>query len=307
MCTLKLIFAFIIIFLGTAAAQKEVIELWPEGVPGSIFNPSYKTVTDSNQFWTWTKNISNPSIDFYPAQDGKSKSGAIIICPGGGYNLLAIKHEGSQIAIWLSSLGINAFVLKYRLPDTAIMVNKTIGPLQDAQKAIRIIRHNAKEWNIDPGKIGVMGFSAGGHLASTLSTHYNDKIYDSDDSTSARPDFSILIYPVISMDTTITHMGSRINLIGDNPDPELVKRYSNELQINDSTPPAFLVHSIDDNTVPVQNSIRYALTLKKHNIPCELHIYEKGGHGYGLGRSNDTESTWAEACKRWLRMHSIIH
>ena len=221
--------------------------------------------------------------------------------------MLAIKHEGSQVAEWLNKRGITALVLKYRLPDTSIMTNKTIGPLQDAQKAIRIVRRNATEWNIDPHKIGVMGFSAGGHLASTLSTHYNEKVYNSTDTTSARPDFSILIYPVISMDKTITHMGSRINLLGRNPNPELVKLYSNELQVNKFTPPAFLVQSMDDNVVPVQNSIVYALALKKHNIPCELHLYEKGGHGYGLGRTNDTESSWPEACEKWLKMHNLIH
>jgi len=151
-----------------------------------------------------------------------------------------------------------------------------------------------------------MGFSAGGHLASTLSTHYNEKVYDPIDTTSARPDFSILIYPVISMDSTITHIGSRINLLGKNPSPELVKLYSNELQVNNSTPPAFLVQSMDDNVVPVQNSIDYALYLKKYNIPCELHFYEKGGHGYGLGRTNDTESSWSEECEKWLKMRGLL-
>jgi acetyl esterase/lipase len=306
MLKLKTAVTMAILLICTSLAQQKVIELWPEGIPGSINNPSYKAEIDSSQGWTFEKNISNPTIDFYPAPADKSNGTAVIICPGGGYSVLAIKHEGSQVAEWFNSFGITAFVLKYRLPDTAIMVNKTIGPLQDAQKAIRIVRRNAKEWNIDPYKIGIMGFSAGGHLASTLSTHYNQKVYELVDSISARPDFSILIYPVISMDTTITHMGSRINLLGKNPSPDLVKLYSNELQVNDSTPPAFLVQSMDDNVVPVRNSIDYALALKEHNIQCELHLYEKGGHGYGLGRTNDTESSWPEACKMWLKMRGFL-
>ncbi len=303
MYKVKYITLIILFFLSVTAAQTKVIALWPDGIPGSKYNPAYKAVTDSNQTWTWSKNISNPTIDFYPAPIEKSNRTAVIICPGGGYSLLAIKHEGSQIAAWLNKLGVTAFVLKYRLPDTSIMINKTIGPLQDAQKAIRIVRRNAKEWNIDPHKIGIMGFSAGGHLASTLSTHYNQKVYEPLDTISARPDFSILIYPVISMDSNITHMGSRINLLGKNPEPEIVNLYSNELQVNKNTPPAFLVQSIDDDVVPVQNSIVYTLALKKYNIPCELHLYEKGGHGYGLGRNQgSTESSWPEACEKWLNM-----
>jgi len=172
--------------------------------------------------------------------------------------------------------------------------------MQDGQEAIRIVRRHAKEWNIDPNKIGIMGFSAGGHLASTLSTHFGEKVYDVKDSTSARPDFSILIYPVISMDSSITHLGSRINLLGEKPSKDLIKHFSNELQVTGQTPPAFIVQSMDDNVVPVENSINYALALKKYHIPCELHLYETGGHGYGLGRSHDTESSWPDACKRWL-------
>jgi acetyl esterase/lipase len=307
MYTVKIFIIGVLVWLGPAAAQDKGIKLWPGGIPNSKYNPTFKASIDSNQYWTWEKNISNPVIDFYPAPAEKSKGTAVIICPGGGYSVLAIVHEGSKVAEWLNSLGITAFVLKYRLPDTAIMINKTVGPLQDAQRAMRIVRRRAKLWNINPDRIGIMGFSAGGHLASTLSTHYNQRVYNSADTTSARPDFSILIYPVISMDSSVTHMGSRINLLGKHPDPELVKLYSNELQVNISTPPAFIVQSMDDDAVPVLNSIDYALALKKYNIPCELHLYEKGGHGYGLGRNNDTESSWGEACAKWLKMHGLIN
>lgn len=295
-----------VFFLSKINAQSKVIPVWNGKIPGSVSNPAYIAQTDSDSNWVWAKNISTPVMDVYLAPSGKANGTAVVICPGGGYSVLAIKHEGAQIAQWFNSMGITAIVLKYRLPEESIMVDKTIGPLQDAQEAIRSVRRHAKEWNINPSKVGIMGFSAGGHLASTLSTHYNDKVYDVANETSARPDFSILIYPVISMDTTITHRGSRDKLLGTKPSEALWQRFSNELQVNAQTPPAFLVHSLNDNVVPVQNSINYALAMAKYKVPCELHIYEKGGHGYGLGRSNGTESTWGEACKNWLKMRGLL-
>ena len=301
-------FIFVIVLtsmIGSAFSQKS-FKVWTGQIPGAIKNLSIKEVTDSSDNWIKMRNITDPTIDMYTVSAEKSSGSSVIICPGGGYWGLAIKHEGSDVAKWLNSLGITAFVLKSRLPLDEIMTDKSIGPLEDAQEAMRNVRRHAKEWNINPDKIGIMGFSAGGHLASTLSTHFNEKVYDPIDTTSARPDFSIFIYPVISMDSSITHMGSRINLIGNNPSPETVRRFSNDLQVTKSTPPAFLVHSMDDNVVPVQNSINYALALKKYKIPCELHIYEKGGHGYGLGRSTDTETSWPEACKKWLRARGFL-
>ena len=303
--SLFLAFLCIVAFTATLHGQTRVIDIWQGKVPGAITNPTYKQFVDSADNWIKMRHVTDPSLDMYPAPADKSTGTAVIICPGGGYWGLAIAHEGAQIAVWFNSMGITAFVLKSRLPDNAIMVDKSIGPLQDAQEAIRIVRRHAKEWNINPGKLGIMGFSAGGHLASTLSTHFSEKVYEPKDGTSARPDFSILIYPVVSMDSTITHMGSRINLLGTNPKPEQVKHFSNELQVTEQTPPAFLVHSLNDNVVPVQNSINYALALKKFKTPCELHIYESGGHGYGMGRSNDTESSWPEACKRWLKVRGF--
>ena len=287
-------------------AQQDVISLWDGKVPGAIKDPNYIENSDSDNNWEKFREVTNPRIDCYVVDKENANGTAVVIFPGGGYSVLATGHEGSAIAEWFNAMGISAFVVKYRLPSDRIMKDKSIGPLQDAQRAMRIVRRNAEKWNIDPYKIGVIGFSAGGHLASTISTHYNDVVYDVPDSISARPDFSLLIYPVISMDTTITHMGSRINLIGKNPPDDLVKRFSNELQVTDQTPPAFMVHSMDDNVVPVQNSINYALALKKHRVICELHIYEHGGHGYGLGRSTDTESTWPEACKKWLKVRGLL-
>ena len=301
-----LLFLWLVLISGNLFGQSKVIELWNGNIPGAIANSNFVQTVDSANNWLKMRFVTNPTMDMYPAPAETATGTAVIVCPGGGYWGLAIGHEGVQIAEWLNGMGVTAFVLKYRLPDSSIMVKKSIGPLQDGQRAIRIARRYSREWGINPDKIGIMGFSAGGHLASTISTHFNEKVYEPDDSTSARPDFSVLIYPVISMDKSITHMGSRVNLLGENASPELVKHFSNELQVNKETPPAFLVHSIDDGVVPVQNSINYVLALQRFNIHCELHIYESGGHGYGLGRSADTESTWPEACRRWLGARGFL-
>lgn len=286
--------------------QSEVIELWGGEVPGSIPNSSYRQVVNSTN-WIKIREITKPSIQVYPAPVDKNTGTGIVVCPGGSYYGVSFINEGIEVAKWLNGLGISAFVLHYRLPDDVIMTNKSIAPMQDGQEAIRMVRRHAKEWGVDPHKIGIMGFSAGGHLASTVSTHFDEKVYESVDTISARPDFSVLIYPVISMDLSITHQESRENLIGKNPSPEMVKHFSNELYITDKTPPTFMVHSIDDGAVPVENSIEYALALKKNEIPCELHIYEQGGHGYGLGKYGGTVSTWSEASGKWLKTRGLVN
>jgi acetyl esterase/lipase len=301
-----LAFLCLIAITGNISGQSKVINLWNGKIPGAIRNDKIKQTVDSADNWTKMRLITNPSLDIYPAPADKATGTAVIICPGGAYWGLAIGHEGAEVAKWLNNLGVTAFVLKYRLPDNSIMENKSIGPLQDGQRAIRLVRNQAKEWGIDPHKIGIMGFSAGGHLASTISTHFNEKVYETEDLTSAKPDFSLLIYPVISMDSTITHWGSRVNLLGGTPTPELVEHFSNEKQVNSETPPAFMVHSLDDGVVPVQNSINYALAMHQFNIPCELHLYQTGGHGYGLGKSTNTESTWPEACRKWLESRGFL-
>lgn len=291
---------------GNLFSQSKVITLWNGKVPGAIPNADLKHTVDSADNWTKMRFVTDPTLDMYPAPADKATGTAVIICPGGAYWGLAIDHEGAKVAEWLNSMGITAFVLKYRLPNDAIMENKSIAPMQDGQQAIRIIRRNAKEWGINPNKIGIMGFSAGGHLAATLSTRFNEKVYEPEDMTSARPDFSLLIYPVISMDSTFSHMGSRVNLLGSTPSPETVTRFSNELQVSSETPPAFMVHSLDDDAVPVQNSISYAFAMQKFKLPCELHIYQTGGHGYGLGRSANTESSWPMACGKWLEASGFL-
>jgi len=294
-------------FMINGFSQTLTIKLWPDGIPGSITDPSYvEKITTVDGRITRCERVVNPDLSvFLPAPD-KANGAAVLICPGGGYGALAFDHEGNAIAKWLNDNGIAGIILKYRLPSDQIMKDKSTGPLQDAQEAMRVIRRNASDWKIDPGKVGVIGFSAGGHLASTLSTHYAEKVYEVKDNSSARPDFSLLIYPVVSFDTAITHRGSRNNLIGIKPDARLVERFSNELQITNETPPAFLVHSADDKAVPVMNSIGYFKGLQKNNIPAELHVFQKGGHGYGLAIDRGTESSWPDLCIRWLKQIGIF-
>jgi len=283
-------------------SQVITLTLWPDGIPGSIRNDTYTeaSIVENGIITRWNK-VTDPSLTVCLPPKEKATSAAVLICPGGGYGTLAFNHEGNDIAKWLNDNGIAGIILKYRLPSDLIMKDKSVGPLQDAQEAMRTIRRNAASWNLNPSKIGVIGFSAGGHLASTLSTHFDEIVYDVKDNISARPDFSILMYPVITMDASFTHMGSRRNLIGENPAEEAVRHFSNELQITEKTPPAFLVHSADDKAVPVKNSITYYEGLVKFNIPSELHIFQKGGHGYGLAVNGATQSAWPQLCIRWMK------
>jgi acetyl esterase/lipase len=251
-----------------------------------------------------TDKVTIPTLSIFLPKKVSTYQKAVIICPGGGYSHLAIDKEGTKVAKWLNDLGIVAFVLKYRLPSDLIMKNITIGPLQDAQEAIRYVRQNALKYGVDPTKIGIMGFSAGGHLAATASTHYDDNIYKSEYNVSARPDFSILIYPVISMENSITHKGSQTSLLGKNPSVTLIESFSNEKTTTKETPPAFLVHATDDTVVVPENSINYYLALKNNGVPAELHLYEKGGHGFGLG-IKDTNFFWTKACEEWLKSDSF--
>jgi acetyl esterase/lipase len=290
------------LFYLSSGAQPTKMNLWPEGIPGLIINENYvEKPTIVEGIPTRFEKVTNPELYIFLPPKDKATGTAVLICPGGGYTALSFSKEGYVLASWLNENGIAGIVLKSRLPSDLIMKDKSVGPLQDAQEALRIIRRNAFFWNIDPMKIGVMGFSAGGHLASTLSTHYAEKVYDVKDTTSARPDFSILVYPVITMDESYTHSGSRRNLLGENPSPEAVERFSNELQITQDTPPAFLVHSGDDKSVPVRNSIEYYQGLQEYGIPSELHIFRSGGHGYGMSVNNGTQSAWPEICLSWMK------
>jgi len=296
---LHLVLLFII--SSVTFSQAEVIKVWPEKIPDAIESSIIKeNITISKTGVERVMNVTEPTLSIYFPTNTKANGTAIIICPGGGYKRLAISHEGNDVANWLNENGIIGVVLKYRLPNDTIMKNKMIGPLQDIKESIRIVRRNATKWNINPNKIGVMGFSAGGHLASTVATHINEKVYDTD-TVNARPDFTCLIYPVISMDLKITHKGSRRNLLGENPEQKFVNAFSSEQQVTHNTPPAFIVHSADDSSVPVENSINYFLALKSKNVRAELHIYQKGGHGFGLAKNRGTESKWPDACLNWLK------
>jgi acetyl esterase/lipase len=227
--------------------------------------------------------VVRPSLEIFLPEAGTANGTAVLICPGGSYKVLTYAGEGVATAKAFAKKGITAFVLKYRLPDDSMMVDKTIGPLQDAQQAIKLIRENAAKWQLNINKIGVAGFSAGGHLASTLATHYSKPVIENANNTSLRPDFVILVYPVISMKDSLTHADSRRNLLGNHPSAQLTDLYSNELQITADTPPTYLTHAGDDRLVDVDNSIAYYEKLRHMKVSAEMHLFPKGGHGFIFG------------------------
>ena len=248
--------------------------------------------------------ISTPTYQYYRAVKDNEKRPCVIICPGGGYYILAAGHEGADVAEFFNSIGINALVLKYRIPNADNQIDKTIAPLQDVQQAMYLCRLNAANWGIDAKKIGVMGFSAGGHLAASLATHYADVKISNPENISLRPDFQILIYPVISFQN-FGHGGSRNSLIGPVMTEEAIHYFSNEEQINTYSPPAFLVHAKDDDAVPVLNSTIYAKTLEMNKVPAEIYLYEKGGHGFGM-KNPTSEVYWPNLLKDWLHKKQIL-
>lgn len=278
-------------------SAQEVLPLYNGAIPNS--KPSTLQEKITNDGFYCISNVTTPTLTVYKPKKQSPQKSAVIICPGGGYGVLAVGHEGADVAKAFNEMGITAFVLKYRLPNDAIMPDKTIGPLQDVQRAFQLVRENAAHYNIDPAKLGIMGFSAGGHLAASASTQYKREVIDNPKHTSFRPDFSVLIYPVISFTDKLTHMGSRENLIGKNASQELVNQYSNELLVTTDTPKAFLVHSADDGAVPVENTIVYYQALLKNKIYAEMHLYPLGGHGYGMNNPTTTEK-WIDNLKSWL-------
>lgn len=281
-------------------SQTFSINLYPEGQI-----PNFQKTTETEQRDTTDivriSKVQAPDISVFLPSKKNATGDAIIICPGGGYRMLAYDWEGEDIAKFWNSKGVAAIVLKYRLPTSESQIIPHKSPIMDAQRAMRIVRFYAKEWNINPKRIGIMGFSAGGHLASSLSTHFDAGDPDSSDPVeriSCRPDFSILVYPVISFTGEFQHSGSRKNLVGE--DEELMNFYSNELQVTNDTPPAILIHASDDKSVPVDNSIVYYRALVKNNISAEMHIYPEGGHGFALAIGKGYLSTWTERCYDWL-------
>ncbi len=301
----KILFLFLVILSSTFYAQQQTIEIWNGNAPGAIETEGYVEQPKlENGRLNSTSQVIHSTLEVFLAKDNPTQTGVIVL-PGGGYTHLAMEKEGYKIAEWFNKQGIHAFVLKYRMPSDKSMTNKTVGPLQDAQRAMRLVRRNAEKYNLNPDKIGVIGFSAGGHLASTLATHYAQKTYAIPDEISAQPSFSILLYPVVSMKDGVTHQGSKISLLGENASAELVEKYSNETQVTEETPITFLVHATNDTAVPVENSINYYLALKEHGVNAEMHLYQDGGHGFGLGREG-AHTQWAEALKNWLATHQYL-
>lgn len=288
---------------------QQVIPLYENGIPNAKpCDAVQHEFIDS----TWNKNgllivnnIINPTLAVYKPTVQKSNGTAVLICPGGGYGVVAAGHEGADVAKAFNEIGITAFVLYYRLPNDACMTNKAFVPLMDAQQAIYIIRKNAKLYGIDENKVGIMGFSAGGHLAASASVHFNDAVRKELTGFNLRPDFSILVYPVISFSDSTGHIGSRDNLIGKNPDKKMVHYFSNEEMITAKTPPAFLVHASDDDGVKPDNSILYYQALLKKNVSAEMHLYQHGGHGFGLNNAS-TSDQWFQRCTNWLKANKWL-
>ena len=270
-------------------AQPTAMPLWPNGAPAAKGSAPEDI----------------PSIQLYQPPADKATGAAIVVCPGGGYAGLA-PHEGHDVAVWLNSIGVTAVVLKYRLGRFGYRHPVMLG---DAQRAIRTARAKAAEWKIDPNRIGIMGFSAGGHLTSTAATKFDNgdpNASDPIERQSSRPDVAILCYAVVTMADPFAHAGSRKNLLGDAPSPELIDLLSNEKQVTDQTPPTFLFHTEDDKAVPVENSLLFAAALRKAKVPHELHVYETGRHGVGLAPTNPALSTWTKLLENWLRARKFI-
>jgi len=270
-------------------AQGEEIILWPNGAPGAV----------------GTEDRDRPRITVHLPDPARANGCAVIVCPGGGYGHLASGYEGHEVADWFTRFGVAGIVLQYRLAPQYHHPS----PLLDVQRAVRTVRSRSSEWHIDPARIGVMGFSAGGHLASTAGTHFDagqSDAADPIDRASSRPDFMILAYPVISMTAPCLHAGSRKNLVGDNPDPALLDNLSNEKQVTSETPPAFLFHTSADTAVPPENSVLFYLALREAGVPAEMHIYEQGPHGVGLGFKDHALGSWPGRMKDWLEVRGFL-
>jgi len=302
---MKKMLSLMIIFLYAGCqfsfSQDFVLPLYNDKIPNSI-NTGQKEKIEKSDI-TLISNVQNPDIAVYLPSKRFATGQAVVICPGGGYWVLAYDLEGTDIAKYLNTIGVAGIVLKYRLPTYGNCVVPYKAPLMDAQRAMRLVRQNAEKWNISPSKIGVMGFSAGGHLASTLGTHFdygNKASSDSVERQSCRPDFMVLMYPVISFTDTCMHSGSEEALLGKNSSNELKVLFSNELQVKEDTPPAFIYQADNDTGVPTENSLLIYRALKKKKISAELHILSEGEHGFGLGVNNEHVASWTNSLRLWL-------
>lgn len=277
----------------------ETMDLWPSGPPGLLADPKEDEQTDRQGDILFARNVHVPTLTVFPASTGTASGTAVVICPGGGYSGTAVDHEGWQVARWLNSFGVTGIVLKYRASPYRHPI-----PLMDAQRAIRHVRRHAQAWRIAPDRLGLLGFSAGGHLASTAATHFDDGDPNASDPVermSSRPDFAILGYPVISFQDDIGHVGSRNNLLGEGAPADLVGLLSNELQVTSQTPPTFLFHSKADEGVKYEHSVRFQRALKDAGVPAELLLLETGGHGFGVGTEGEETGSWPAACEDWMR------
>lgn len=282
----------------TLSAQA-VLPLYTGSVPNSMPSAVQETTVTLAGGGVRISNVVQPTLTVFRPAPSQANGTAVIICPGGGYGRLAIDHEGYDVAKRLAEWGITAFVLKYRLPNAESQPDKATAPLLDAQQALRLVRQRAPEYGLNPARVGIMGFSAGGHLASSAGTHFAQPLGTDKSGTSVRPDFLVLLYPVISFADTLVHAGSRTNLLGATPPAEQVRLYSNELQVSARTPPTFLVHAQDDKTVKVQNSLRFYEACLHHRVPVEMHLYPLGGHGFGM-HNKTTKDEWTERLRNWL-------
>jgi len=301
----SIFFSILFLMMVTSSKAQQVIPLYADNIPGAKSTPRdyiENTITRANGTLSTTK-VSEPTLTVFEAPKDIANGTAVIICPGGGYSALAFSHEGTDVAKRFNETGVTAFVLKYRLPSDEIMVDKTYALLQDAQQAIYLIRKDADKYGIKPDKIGILGFSAGGHFASTLITHYNDIKISDPEKISLRPDFAALIYPVISFEESV-HAGTMKNLLGLNPSEELKRYFSANKNVTKKTPPTFLVHAKDDQTVPVENSILMYDELKKKRVKRELYLYENGGHGFGL-KNKTSEVDWLNLFFKWMKKNKF--
>ncbi len=291
------------VFAFPAHAQK-ILPLYKDSIPNSKPAPNEENNETRDGVLIISK-ISRPSLTVYLPQKNKANGTAVIICPGGGYWVVAAKHEGSDVAKKFNEMGVAAFVLKYRIPSDVWMENRETGALQDAQQAIKTVRENAARWNINPKKIGIMGFSAGGHLAATAGTHFDKAYIQNKDSTSLRPDFMMLVYPCITLMPGISYKGFSEQLLGANATPEKITAYSAELQVTKNSPPAFLVHAADDSGVSFKHSSIFYDSLMSKNVPAEMHIYQKGGHGFGMYIAG-TKELWMDRARNWLAINGWL-
>jgi acetyl esterase/lipase len=279
---------------------QQVVDIYPGKIPkAKPITVEGQTSLPANGMYS---RVTKPTLEIYLPQKENASGAAVIICPGGGYKVVVYQGEGINTAKELAKNGVAAFVLKYRLPDDSIMVDKKRGPLQDVQQAFKYVRENAAQWGIDSNKVGVMGFSAGGHLAATAATHFTQSYIENSKGTNLRPDFQILVYPVISMQDSLTHKDSRTNLLGKQPSKAIIDGFSNEMQVTKNSPPAYITHSADDITVDVDNSITYFEALRHLKVPAEMHIYPVGGHGFIFRQPN-----WTEPLFRWMKVNKWIN